>query len=68
MSMSVSALDTGASRAETAKMQQLNTALIQQASAAENVESAIFSASVSQAENAMAALAEGIGEILDVTT
>ncbi|MGL4323784.1 MAG: hypothetical protein ACRCTD_07050 [Beijerinckiaceae bacterium] len=68
MSMSVSGLDTGASRAEAAKMQQLNTAIIQQAAAAENVESAIFSASVGQAAETQAALTEGIGEILDVTT
>lgn len=67
MSMSISSLDTGAGRAEAARMQQLNNAIIQQASAAENVESAIFSASVGQSADTQAALAEGIGNLVDVT-
>lgn len=66
MSMSVSGLDTGASRVAAAKMQQTNDAIIKQAAAAENVESAIFSASVGSAENAKAALAEGVGKLVDV--
>lgn len=66
MSMSISSLDTGAGRVEAAKMQQMTDAIIQQAAKAENIESAIFTATVASGENAKAALAEGIGEVLDV--
>lgn len=67
MSMSVSGLDTGASRVDAAKMQQTSDMIIQLAAKAENIDSTLFAAAIAGGENQKAALAEGVGESLDVS-